>query len=87
MNRTIPLEKRSKRDRRAYYSDRRSDWNGVIPVTRVIPGKKGYDRNRHHDLNQCKTFVIALSPHIPINPYIVSIIHIPYCPQIRCSID
>ena len=46
MNKTIPLDKRSKRDRRAYYSDRRSDWNGVIPVTRVIPGKKGYDRNR-----------------------------------------
>lgn len=46
MNKTIPLEKRSKRDRRAYYNDRRNDWNGVIPVTRVIPGKKGFDRNR-----------------------------------------
>ena len=46
MNKMIPLEKRSKRDRRALYCDKRNDWNGVVPVTRVIPGKKGYDRNR-----------------------------------------
>lgn len=52
MNKTIPLDKRSKRDRRAYYSDRRSDWNGVIPVTRVIPGKKGYDRNRQRSADR-----------------------------------
>ena len=52
MNKTIPLDKRSKRDRRTYYSDRRSDWNGVIPVTRVIPGKKGYDRNRQRSADR-----------------------------------
>ena len=52
MNRTIPLGKRSKRDRRAYYSDKRNDWNGVVPVTRVIPGKKGYDRNRQRSADR-----------------------------------
>ena len=52
MNRTIPLEKRSKRDRRAYYRDKRNDWNGVVPVTRVIPGKKGYDRNRQRSADR-----------------------------------
>lgn len=52
MNKTIPLEKRSKRDRRAYYSDNRNDWNGVVPVTRVIPGKKGYDRNRQRGVDR-----------------------------------
>lgn len=46
MNKAIPLDKRSKRERRAHYSEQRADWNGVVPVTRVIPGKKGYDRNR-----------------------------------------
>ena len=49
MNKTIPLDKQSKRNRRAYYNDKRNDWNGVIPVTRVIPGKKGYDRNRQRN--------------------------------------
>lgn len=52
MNRTIPLEKRNKRDRRAYYIDKRNDWNGVVPVTRVIPGKKGYDRNRQRSADR-----------------------------------
>ena len=52
MSKTIPLDKRSKRDRRAYYSDKRNDWNGVIPVTRVIPGKKGYDRNRQRSADR-----------------------------------
>ena len=52
MNKTIPLDKRCKRDRRAYYSDRRNDWNGVVPVTRIIPGKKGYDRNRQRSADR-----------------------------------
>lgn len=52
MIKTIPLDKRSKRDRRAYYSDKRNDWNGVIPVTRVIPGKNGYDRNRQRSADR-----------------------------------
>ena len=52
MNKTIPLEKRSKRDRRAHYSDKRNDWNGVVPVTRVIPGKKDYDRNRQRSADR-----------------------------------
>ena len=52
MNKTIPLEKRGKRDRRSYYSDKRNDWNGVVPVTRVIPGKKGYDRNRQRSADR-----------------------------------
>lgn len=52
MNKLIPLEKRSKRDRRELYGDKRNDWNGVVPVTRVIPGKKGYDRNRQRSADR-----------------------------------
>ena len=52
MNKTTPLDKRSKHDRRAYYSDKRNDRNGVVPVTRVIPGKKGYDRNRQRNADR-----------------------------------
>ena len=36
----VPLEKRSKKEQKAY------SWNGVNPVTRVVPNKKGYDRKR-----------------------------------------
>ena len=36
----VPLLKQSKKARRAYYQTRRNDWNGVVPVTRVIPDKR-----------------------------------------------
>lgn len=42
----IPIEKQSKKARRAYYAKQRSDWNGVKPVTRVVGSKKAYDRNK-----------------------------------------
>ena len=44
--RMIPLEKQSKKARRAFYEQMRGSWNGVNPVTRTVPGKKTYDRNR-----------------------------------------
>lgn len=42
----IPLEKRSKKEQRAWYAKRRRDWNGVPPATRIIPSKKHYDRKK-----------------------------------------
>ena len=46
MLKTIPLKKQSKKQQRAYHAAKRGSWNGVSPVTRVVPSKKGYDRNR-----------------------------------------
>ena len=46
MLKMIPLNKQSKKAQRRYHAAKRGDWNGVSPVTRVIPSKKGYDRNR-----------------------------------------
>lgn len=40
----VPLEKRSKKEQKAYHAQQRGSWNGVNPVTRVVPNKKGYDR-------------------------------------------
>ncbi|MCQ2458284.1 MAG: hypothetical protein MJ142_06105 [Clostridia bacterium] len=37
---TVPLEKQSKKARRAFFASRRNDWNGVNPVTKVIPDKR-----------------------------------------------
>jgi hypothetical protein len=38
--RYVPLEKQSKKAKRAHYATKRTDWNGVVPVTKVIPNKK-----------------------------------------------
>ena len=35
----VPLDKGTARRRREWYSARRGSWNGVKPVTRVIPSK------------------------------------------------
>ena len=40
-----PLKKRSKKAQRAHHALKRADWNGVMPVTRVVPDKTKYDRN------------------------------------------
>ena len=41
-----PLAKQSKKKRREYYSSKRSSWNGLSPVTRVVQNRRAYDRNR-----------------------------------------
>ena len=53
MKQPVPLNKQSKRARRAYHAARRAyhaarrgSWYGLSPVTRVVPGRRGYDRNR-----------------------------------------
>ena len=42
----VPLKKQSKKEQRKYYSGKRGSWSGVTPVTRIVPGRKSYDRNR-----------------------------------------
>lgn len=42
----IPIDKMSKKARRAFYAGQRGSWNGVKPVTRVVASKKVYDRKR-----------------------------------------
>ena len=46
MNQPVPLDKRSKRARKAYHAAQRGSWYGLSPVTRVVPSRKGYDRKR-----------------------------------------
>lgn len=36
----VPIEKQSRKARKQYYSSRRADWNGIVPVTGVIPDKR-----------------------------------------------
>ena len=46
MEKWIPVEKRSKKEQKAYYAKQRGSWNGVNPVTKVVPSKKVYNRKQ-----------------------------------------
>ena len=45
MQKMIPLDKQSKKNRRAYHAAQRGTWNGVNPVSLMKPSGKTYDRN------------------------------------------
>ncbi len=42
----IPLEKRSKREQKAYHAMRRGNWGTANPVTRKPPNSKAYNRKK-----------------------------------------
>ena len=46
MKKYVSLDKRSKKAQRAHHAIRRADWNGVTPVTRVVPDKTKYNRKK-----------------------------------------
>lgn len=46
MTNHTPLHKQSKKLQKAHHAKKRGDWNGVKPVTRVVPDKSAYDRKR-----------------------------------------
>lgn len=46
MKKYVPIEKRSKKEQKAYYAKQRGSWNGVNPVTRIVPSKKIYNRKQ-----------------------------------------
>ena len=44
MNKYIPIEKRSKKERRLLAAKQRGSWNGINPVTRKPQNSKAYNR-------------------------------------------
>jgi len=46
MNRFLPREKMSKREKRALDKTKRQVWAGINPVTRKTDNKRAYDRRR-----------------------------------------
>ena len=46
MKKMIPLNKQSKKAQRNYHAKQRGSWNGLSPLTRVVPSKKVYDRKK-----------------------------------------
>lgn len=51
MELSIPLDKQSKKAQKEYHNRQRGSCNGLCPVTRTVPNRKAYDRNRikHED--------------------------------------
>ena len=46
MKKVIPLKKQSKKAQKKARAEKRGSWNGISPVTRVVPSKKLYDRKK-----------------------------------------
>lgn len=46
MSKYVPLEKRSKKEQKAFHAVQRGSWNGVNPVSRKTESKKAYKRSR-----------------------------------------
>lgn len=44
MKQRVPIAKQSKKVRKAYRAEQRGSWNGVNPVTKVVPSGKTYNR-------------------------------------------
>lgn len=42
----IPIAKQSKTNQRKFYAEKRNNWNGVSPVSRIVESRKEYDRKR-----------------------------------------
>lgn len=46
MDRFIPLEKRSKKEQKAFHDSQRRGWNGVNHCTRSMPDGRTYNRKK-----------------------------------------
>ena len=46
MKQLVPLKKQSKKAQKAHHARQRGSWYGISPVTRIVPNRKAYDRNR-----------------------------------------
>lgn len=42
MRKLVPLHKQSKKQRKEYNAKQRGSWNGISPVTRIVPNGKAY---------------------------------------------
>lgn len=62
MRKVIALNKQSKKAQKAFHAQQRGSWNGLNPITRVVPNGKAYSRAKvkaeaHKDA--CRPFFFA----------------------------
>ena len=46
MKQYVPIEKRSKKEQKAYYASKRNTWGELSPVTRRSENPKAYNRQK-----------------------------------------
>ena len=46
MTNYVPVSKLSKKAKKEFFAQQRGSWNGLSPVSRVVPNKKAYNRKR-----------------------------------------
>ena len=49
----VPINKQSKKARKAYHSAQRSTWGILNPATRTMPNGKAYDRKKREYPKVC----------------------------------
>lgn len=47
MKNYISIDKKPKKERKAYYSEFRKTWYGLNPMTRTVPNGKAYRRSKN----------------------------------------
>ena len=66
MKKYVPLDKRSKKAQREYYSEQRHTWGVLNPVTRSVPSGKTYNRKKEK-----KRIGRELSDEFQADPYLL----------------
>ena len=65
MRKVIDLKKQSKKAPKAFYASQRGSWNGLNPITRVVPNGKAYSRAKakaEARKDACRPFFCPFSP-------------------------
>lgn len=59
MSNFIPLNKQSKKLQKEFHSQKRSSWNGVNPVSRIMTNKRIYNRKKQSKNFDCFEFCVC----------------------------
>lgn len=65
MRKIIDLKKQSKKAQKAFYASQRGSWNGLNPITRVVPNGKAYSRAKakaEARKDACRPFFLPILP-------------------------
>lgn len=65
MRKVIALSKQSKKAQKAFHAQQRGSWNGLNPITRVVPNGKAYSRAKakaEARKDACRPFFCSILP-------------------------
>lgn len=68
MRKIIDLKKQSKKAQKAFHAQQRGSWNGLNPITRVVPNGKAYSRAKakaEARKDACRPFFLPIFPLRP----------------------